>query len=342
MTTVLGLRPKLLPIHPQPQRDELLSSWIVALARANHFKVHSFCIRLGGNQNTIWNRDVDRMVPPDVVEKLSAMTGQAPEKIRALSLAHIAELIDVDHHANGSATWILPLGVWHRKRLRHGVQFCSMCLGFDKRPYVRRSWRLAYYTECEHHRVMLLDRCPSCGDAFTYFRGELGNRAKVDAVNLNRCVNCGFDLWGSVAERFEWPDWQLTVATRTLQFMSDFGWATLDNRNYTPAHELLLVIRQLIKVMSSRSRAGQLYDTVAMYLWPEGYTVLSERSKDYERRSVIERHRLFGMAVWLLMDWPGRFERSFRYAYIHRHSLTRDMKVVPAWYGEQCAKAWEW
>jgi TniQ len=332
----------MLPIHPQLQRDELLSSWIVALARANWLKVHSLCIRLGGNQNTIWNRDVDRMAPEQVIAKLSKMTGVSEERVRASTLAQLAELIDVDHHPNGNATWLLPLGVWHRKRLGHGVQFCSMCLGMDKRPYVRRSWRLAYYTECEHHRVLMMDRCPSCGEAFSYFRGELGNRNQINAANLNFCVGCGLDLWHTAQQRFEWPDWQLTVATRTLQFMSDFGWATLDNRNFTPAHELLLVIRQLIRVMSSGSRAGQLYDAVAQVLWPEGYDVMSVRGKDYERRNVMERHRLFGMAVWLLIDWPRRFERAFRYANIHRHSLTRDMKVIPAWYGVQCAKALDW
>ena len=332
----------LLPVHPQIQCDELLSSWIVALARANLLKVHSLCIRLGGNQHTIWNRDVDRMAPAQVITRLSRMTGVPEGRVRASTLAQLAEQIDVDHHPNGSSTWLLPLGVWHRKRLGYGVQFCPMCLGMDKLPYVRRSWRLAYYTECEHHRILMMDRCPSCGEAFNYFRGELGDRSQIDAARLNLCVGCGHDLWHTTLKRFEWPDWQLTVATRTLQFMNDFGWATLDNRTFTPAHELLLVIRQLIRVMSSGGRAGQLYDAVAQVLWPEGCDVLSERGKGYERRTVIERHRLFGMAVWLLMDWPGRFERAFRYARIHRYSLTRDMKVVPTWYAEQCGKAWEW
>jgi hypothetical protein len=68
------LTPGLLPIHPQLQPDELLSSWIVALARANWFKVHSFCIRLGGNQNTIWNRDVDRMAPEHPSSTRSAVS----------------------------------------------------------------------------------------------------------------------------------------------------------------------------------------------------------------------------------------------------------------------------
>jgi hypothetical protein len=335
------LTPGLLPIHPQRQPDELLSSWIVALARGNWLKVHSLCIRLGGNQNTIWNRDIDRMAPPQVIAKLSKMTGIPADQIRTFTLAHLAEQIDVDHHPNGNATWLLPLGVWHRKRRGYGVQFCPICLGMDKRPYVRRSWRLAYYTECEHHRVLLLDRCPSCGEAFNYFRGELGDRNKIDSAKMNFCASCGFDVWRAPTSSCEWHDWQLTVATRTLHLMNDWGWATLEGRSFTPAHELLLVLRQLIRVMSSGNRAGQLYDAVAEALWPQGYEVLSERGKEYERRSVIERHRLFGMAVWLLMDWPGRFERAFRYSHIRRHSLTQDMRVVPVWYAEQCAKALE-
>jgi TniQ len=338
----IGLGRRTLPAHPQRLPDEVLSSWIVALARANGCKVHTLCSKMAGNQHTVWNRDVDRMAPPDLIQNLVELTGVAAETIRAYTLAHVAEQIDVDHHPNGNATWLLPLGVWHRKRLRKGVQFCPICLRMDKRPYVRRSWRLAYYTECEHHRVLLMDSCPGCGAPLNYFRGELGTRSKVDSEPISTCTGCGYDLRYAQADRFDWSDWQLTVATRTLHLMNDFGWATIDGRNYKPAHELLLVVRQLIRVMSSGLRAGQLYDAVAGALWPDGYRVLSERGKDFERRDVVERHRLFGMAVWLLMDWPGRFERAFRYANIQRNSLTRDMKVVPAWYGEQCAKALDW
>jgi hypothetical protein len=281
------------------------------------------------------------MAPEAVVRQLAKMTGAEAAVIRQHTLAHLAQQIDIDHHPNGFATWLLPLGVWHRKRTRRGVQFCPLCFRFDERAYVRRSWRLAYYTECEHHARLLLDCCPACESPLNYFRGELGDRNAFRSPGINICTGCGFDLAYAPQEQFFWPDWQLTVTTRSLQFMNDFGWAFVENRTFTPAHELLLVIRQLIRVMSSRGRAGQLYDAVAEVLWPEGCNVLSERGKDYERRSVLERHRLFGMAVWLLMDWPSRFETAFRYSHIQRNALTRDMKVVPTWYADQCAKVLE-
>ena len=50
----------------------------------------------------------------------------------------------------------------------------------------------------------------------------------------------------------------------------------------SPACALLLVIRQLIRVMSSGSRAGQLYDAAAQVPWPKGCHVLSDRGRDYE------------------------------------------------------------
>ena len=336
MSRPVGLGPETLAIHPQRQPDELLSSWIVALARANGCKVHTLCSRMAGNQHNVWNRDVDRMAPATLIERLSALTAVDSATIRTYTLAHLAEQIDVDHHPNGSATWILPLGVYHRSRLRYGVQFCPMCLRMDERPYVRRSWRLAYYTECEHHGIQMMDRCPRCGTGFDYFRGDLGHRERLESARISLCTHCYMDLGYAMPSRFDWPDWQLTVAVRTLQYMSDFGYAFVGRLEFAAAPDLFLVLRQFIRLLSSRGRPGQLYDAVAAELWHEAYPALSERGKEFEKRSVDERNRLFGMAVWLLIDWPERFERVFAASGVHRHSLTADMKRVPTWFREQC------
>jgi hypothetical protein len=315
--------------------DELLSGWIAALAHANRTKVHTLCSSFGGNQNTIWNRDVDRMVPEEVIAELVDLTGVSAERIERASLKYIAERINFDHSPNGKGTWLLPLGIWHRKRLRYGVQFCSICLRMDSRPYVRRSWRLAYYTECEHHHILLRDRCPRCASPFNYFRGELGRRSVRQGPPITLCSNCYLNLAYVPVERYEWSDWKLAVAIRTLQFMNDFGFAVFGPTLYEPAHELLVVIRTLIKTMSSPSRSGQLYDTIADEMWPEGTIVLAHRGLQFEMRTLLDRHRLFGMAVWLMMDWPERFERVSRNSGIHLSSLGEGGKHLPNWYLNQ-------
>jgi len=330
-----GLSPRILPAHPQLEYDELLSGWIAALARANRTKVHTLCSSIGGNQHTIWNRDIDRLVPPLLVAELAELTGVAAERIERSSLKYIADCIEHDHHPYGNGTWLLPLGVWHRKRRRYGVQFCSICLRMDSRPYVRRSWRLAYYTECEHHHVLLQDSCPQCGAPFNYFRGELGHRSLRRSPPISLCSNCYCNLAYLPVDRYEWPDRQLTAATRTLQFMNDFGFAVLGPRFYEPAHELLAALRTVITTISSPSRSGQLYDAIAQELWPEGALVLSHRGLQFEMRPLLERHRLFGMAVWLMLEWPNRFERVTRNSGIYLSSLTKDAKYLPRWYTSQ-------
>lgn len=332
----LGLSPKILPAHPQLQPGELLSGWIAALARANRTKVHTLCSGIGGNDHTFWNRDFDRLAPKDVIGELAKLTGATVERIEEASLRALADLIDKDHHPNGNATWLLPLGVWHRKRRRNGVQFCSLCLRMDRRPYVRRHWRLAYYTECEHHRVLLHEACPRCNTPFNYYRGELGRRSERRSPPISLCSTCHCNLAYLPVERFEWPDWQLTVAVRTLQFCADFGFATLESKMYEPAYELLIAIRSVIRAMSSPSRSGQLYDAAAQELWPECVPVLSSRGLPFEMRSLIERHRLFGMAVWLLMDWPRRFDRVIESSGVRRSSLTRDTRHLPSWFLDHC------
>lgn len=335
----LGLGPHTLPAHPPRLPGELLSSWIVALARANGCKVHTLCARFGGNGHTIWNRDVDRQMPPDLIAALARSTGQSVEAVRSDSLPELAVQVIGRHYPNGNSAWVLPLGIYHRKRLGYGVQFCPLCLVEDERPFVRRSWRMAFYTECDKHHVLMQDRCPSCKEPWTYFRGELGDRDRVSAQGINVCSNCGFDLTRTPVQRTDWNDHQLILACRNLWLMHGWGTVYLDNRRFAPVHQLMVAIRQVIMLMSSDRRDGQLYDTVAGVLWPEGYRALSMRGLDYERRSVEERHRLFCMAVWLLLDWPHRFEWMWRASGIHRCALWRDLRHMPRWFEVQAKRA---
>lgn len=330
-----GLSGEVLPAHPRSRPGELLSSWIVRLARANRIKVHALCARIGGNMAPVWNRDVDRMAPPWLIERLALLTGRPVAEIYETTLADLADRIDTDHHPNGNSTWLLPLGIWHRQRLKFGLQFCPICLRMDEDPYIRRSWRLAFYTECEHHHTLLVDRCTSCGKPHTYFRGELGDRNAIRAPSMAICTHCGFDLGLAPVDRFEWPDWQTAVAVRTLQFMNDFGWAALDGKTYGKSAEILLVLRQVITMLSSSTKDGQLYDAVADQIWPQGYHVLGSRGEAYERRGVTERHRLFGMAVWLLQEWPQRFEMCVRIADVRRSYFLSGIDGLPPWFVSQ-------
>ncbi|WP_369124446.1 TniQ family protein, partial [Undibacterium sp. CCC2.1] len=64
--------------------------------------------------------------------------------------------------------------MYHRKRNAYGLQFCPTCLAEDSVPYFRRRWRVAFYTVCNEHKTMLLDRCPKCGSSVAAHRLDIG------------------------------------------------------------------------------------------------------------------------------------------------------------------------
>jgi len=59
----------ILPAHPHPQTDELFTSWIIRIARANGVKSRALCRVLFGVDITSWNRDTDRYPPRVIVKK---------------------------------------------------------------------------------------------------------------------------------------------------------------------------------------------------------------------------------------------------------------------------------
>jgi hypothetical protein len=53
-----------------------------------------------------------------------------------------------------------------------------------------------------------------------------------------------------------------------------------------------------------------------------------------EQMSVMQRHKLIGLAWWLLQDWPHRLRNAWKYGAVRYNVLTKDMEVVPRWYQE--------
>lgn len=91
----------ILPAHPKPYFDELLSSWLIRLAHTNGLKVQTFCHLLFPNFE-IWNRDIDRHAPDFVIETLAEKTGSTAEQIHATTLNFFKEnyLITINYRHN--------------------------------------------------------------------------------------------------------------------------------------------------------------------------------------------------------------------------------------------------
>jgi len=167
--------------------DELISSWLVRLSFAQGCDPLLLTESVWP-KSRVWTRDLDRGLSALQITRLSVLAGVIPENIEAAGLRQIALKICMPGlGANGVWPWILAVGIKNRRR-SGGLQFCPMCLQTDDKPFYRIQWRLAWHTVCARHRILLLDRCPSCGSAIQ------PHRLTPDKQNIAWCHSCNFDL----------------------------------------------------------------------------------------------------------------------------------------------------
>lgn len=84
MSGIYGLLGARLPMHPQPLPNELFSHWFYRLAHANNLKAQTFADQAFGRYSSFWARDQDKLASPEIIGRISDLTGQLPEDIRAL------------------------------------------------------------------------------------------------------------------------------------------------------------------------------------------------------------------------------------------------------------------
>jgi hypothetical protein len=299
---------ELWPIHLKPKDDELLSSWLVRLARAHGLKLHTFCsLTWLGKQ--IWNRDIDKSADSQMVETLSTKTGTPIKRVRSTTLAEYENILYEKHNLLGPTSWIMPVGVYHRTRKQFGLQYCSLCLAEDKEPYFRRKWRLAFMMSCERHQVLLNDRCPHCGAAVNFHRNELGDYRKLFAESLTLCHACRFEL--RVADS--------RLATPITHSESEFTMVLLNamhtgqvklNKSITTHSQLYFAgLRQLMKIVAMRNkRVDKLRRAISAEFCVETYSPSGSSSRrDVQEMSIEARRQLLGIVRCLLEEWPYRF-----------------------------------
>jgi TniQ. len=315
------------PVRPRPLPGEILTSWLVRIAHAHGFSAQSFCDRAFGSHYQIWNRDIDRQAPNWLLKHISMKTGHPLWRVKRMSLAIYEGRLFPKALLSGKQQWLLPLHIYHRTRHGFGTQFCPICVQVAKEPYFQRIWRLALYTFCPYHGIMLHDRCPKCKQAVAYFRQGIGAESYTEANPLSICVNCGFDLAQTeVRPLYVWDEdvhrrWRYAQAkTEALQIGND-KWG------YT----IFPVLHQLCKVLTGRWRKNNLL-AYAEFSSSSGTTPIDFGIRGFENRPIAERHHLLSLAFWLLGKWPKRLLAAWEAGVVTYSLLVKDGKNLPDWY----------
>lgn len=329
-SSMAGLSGRVLPVHPQPKEDEIFSSWLCRIAQANGIKLHTLEVQLWGRDKQIWTRDIDGSGDDETLSVISSLCGTPFERAYQTSLRGLEGKL-FDKLVRGNTPWVLPAGVYHRKRKRPFMQFCPICLVTDKTPYYRRSWRLALTTFCDKHNVMLHDRCPQCQAPVMFYRQELGDRWTVGFRSLTSCTTCGFDLGTAQVKPVVVVDRLALLTLRHQVRFLDLGWTFNDGRVFQYSQAYFSALRNLLQKLMSPWSIRRLREVVETQFSLPSIQV-SRAREPFEYYGVTERHQLLQVATWYLMDWPSRFQRIFRENGCRYSELMRDFTDAPYWF----------
>lgn len=319
----------LLPIHPLPFRDELLSSWLVRLAHSNHFKVHTFCRLYIGETRQIWNRDIDAYAPIWLIDAMCRITGLAKEVVEQTTLRSFEGILFDQIYSNTVTPWILPLGIYHRDRTLYGLQYCPICLKLDTQPYFRKYWRSSFYTVCEFHHVLMQDHCPNCCSPVVFYRNDIGFKKETFYSSITTCHICGMDLTQSVSYQIHYPCSQIAQAFKSLLTVYRRGWVDLPLPQIMYSQIFLQGLRIIISLLVStklKARLSLAEIEADMGIKDNNYL---KKSITFERRQIHERHRLLIGALWILMDWPYRFHYYYKKFNLTKSIIFQDIKNPP-------------
>lgn len=317
----------MLPIHPQPLPDELFTSWMVRLAFANGFALHTFYSSLLSCRESIWNRDSDRHPPVVLLNCLSTATGKSIDELRNLTLSSYEGQVFEKFLISGDVPFLLPVGVYHRTRRRAGIQFCPQCLKLDQVPYYRRHWRLALSAVCPEHNCLLEQSCPSCGSPIIFHQHGMGRLKYISESALSICSKCYFRLGDTEPRPSLWTDsaagrLQLSM-TRMVQFGNWDGSLQPVPLSLSFFGGLRIILGLVCGRHGARLRAV-LSKAIGTEICPVA-------NLDFEYQSVDVRCTVLLAAMTLLVEWPLRFHEACSSANVTRSRLADTFLVMPYW-----------
>lgn len=324
------------PAHPKPLPDELLSSWIVRVAQANGIKLQTLCWMLFGNQKSPWNRDIDRSAPHWLISALSEHTGTNYWDIFHTTLATYRTRLYSRRQSSGQLRWILPVNNYGMRHTGFGQQFCPLCLANDATPYFRKQWRVALFTYCPHHQVLLWNSCPACGLPVMHYRGDFG-RELQEARPIHACHACGFDFREAEEREVFFPD-------KEVHNLFDSMLLSLGK----PADQagrfdlgFFAVLHQLCLIVEAKPNHGKLQHFVAGQLGIPAIP-LPTRRLTVEQHSQTERHQVLLCGLWLMGNLEQRLEDAWLVKAVRYNHLLKDFEEVPTDYRHLVGRFSRW
>lgn len=334
-------------VRRPPIAGESLSSWLMRLAALNALQFQSAWAVVAGRGATVQRRDIDVYVAPRIVAGLSAATDTHPAAIAALALGPTAARLTMTPSQGPRPTrWVQrPIDVGNR-RLILGAAFCQQCLSSDLVPFLRRSWRLAFYVACPTHRTLLQTACAHCQAPHDAALAVDDARRPLGMPPALWCSHCGSAVAAEARGCGQ-------VDPRTLRFQRAIsnavrrGWTRVrvEGRLRTvPASFVLDVLHRLISGLRSSHRLRQwAVESLPIYVTIE-HGAWRPRSEPFNAWPLRDRWMALHWLSRAMADWPTALLAAAQQYNLSYGDICGERGPLPFWFDDvvrrHCYRHW--
>lgn len=196
--------------------DELLSSWLIRCAY-NHLTAPTSFTNMHFSEyskNVIWQRDLDVWAPDSFLYRLSFKSGIDILRLKKATIRSFEGVLFEHISGKSWSPFISALGNYCHVKKLGGLKFCPLCWSEDEHPYLRKNWRLSFYTVCVKHNVFMSNKCYNCSSPLTISKTKLG-------LDFTYCFKCGTDLKKNVNQQINEQSYGLIAINKLLEIIDD-------------------------------------------------------------------------------------------------------------------------
>lgn len=225
-----------LPLHPQPEPWEDLSSYISRLMYANRVPTvkHMWTLCFPGSSKhlQVYNLEYAAMS----LQHLSNLAACPEHILRQTTCYYLGAKFECLPSHNQLARFM-------ESSLNETLRFCPACIG--ELPYHSLLWRFSVVSACLHHRCRLANRCNSCHRPVPL----------LNPLGIGRCPSCRYDLRQCTTAPLKDAEVEyLALLVRDLEYIL----APQHNKNDWAKHLHLVGAC----IMMQRQRAGLTYGDI--------------------------------------------------------------------------------
>jgi hypothetical protein len=290
----------------KPYNDELLSSWLMRLAKINYTNLSSmlhYILKktLKNNHNlTLHIKDLDLYNFNDT-QKL-AIYEVTKVKIENYQLLKYIGFLDEDITTK-KKLWITSANCTKKWDVSNYPRFCPLCL--KEKSYIKQYWRVMLYNICTKHSCFILDRCPKCKMGFKYQNNEYSK-------NIFECFYCNYDLRKASIKFISKQSKYLKTQNKLLNIL-ELGYYKINNKYYYSIsifkllRELFYPIRQISK------KNKEIHEFIPEYLI-----------------------HIFEFILFLLQKFPERINKFYKKNHLTNKTImlgwSRTKDNIPSWF----------